>query len=115
MVSRMSGTGTLARIRRTGPGTAKPRTGWLAGQLVEDSHGFLLTDTDIPVARLDSDNMNPLFLETSRPGIFAVGDLRSGSVKRAAAAIGEGSMRCGWSSTDSSPPGSQTRSRHRPT
>jgi hypothetical protein len=34
----------------------------------------------------------PLFLETSRPGIFAVGDLRSGSVKRAAAAIGEGSM-----------------------
>jgi thioredoxin reductase (NADPH) len=36
--------------------------------------------------------MNPLFLETSRPGIFAVGDVRSGSVKRAAAAIGEGSM-----------------------
>ena len=34
----------------------------------------------------------PLFLETSRPGIFAVGDVRSGSVKRAAAAIGEGSM-----------------------
>jgi hypothetical protein len=35
---------------------------------------------------------HPLFLETSRPGIFAVGDVRSGSVKRAAAAIGEGSM-----------------------
>ena len=34
----------------------------------------------------------PLFLETSRPGIFAIGDVRSGSVKRAAAAIGEGSM-----------------------
>ena len=61
-------------------------------KLAEDSHGFLLTGTDIPVARLDSDNMNPLFLETSRPGIFAVGDVRSGSVKRAAAAIGEGSM-----------------------
>ena len=71
---------------------AKPRTGWLAGQLAEDSHGFLLTGTDIPVARLDEENMNPLFLETSRPGIFAVGDVRSGSVKRAAAAIGEGSM-----------------------
>jgi thioredoxin reductase (NADPH) len=35
--------------------------------------------------------MTPLFLETSRPGIFAVGDVRSGSVKRVAAAIGEGS------------------------
>jgi thioredoxin reductase (NADPH) len=34
----------------------------------------------------------PLFLETSRPGVFAVGDVRSGSIKRAAAAIGEGSM-----------------------
>ena len=71
---------------------AKPGTGWLAGQLAEDSHGFLLTGTDVPVARLDAGNMNPLFLETSRPGIFAVGDVRSGSVKRAAAAIGEGSM-----------------------
>jgi thioredoxin reductase (NADPH) len=71
---------------------AKPRTGWLAGQLAEDSHGFLLTGTDIPVARLDDENMNPLFLETSRPGIFSVGDVRSGSVKRAAAAIGDGSM-----------------------
>ncbi len=70
---------------------AKPRTRWLAGQLAEDSHGFLLTGTDIPMARLDDENMNPLFLEASRPGIFAVGDVRSGSVKRAAAAIGEGS------------------------
>jgi thioredoxin reductase (NADPH) len=72
----------------------------VAGQLAEDSHGFLLTGTDIPVARLDDysrgqarrRNMNPLFLETSRPGIFAAEDVRSGSVKRAAAAIGEGSM-----------------------
>ena len=71
---------------------ARPGTGWLAGQLAEDSHGFLLTGSDIPVARLDDENMNPLFLETSRPGIFAVGDVRSGSVKRAAASIGEGSM-----------------------
>ena len=107
-VTALTGTGQLegVRIRRTGqPGEselaigglfvfigAKPRTGWLAGQLAEDSHGFLLTGTDIPAARLDDENMNPLFLETSRPGIFAVGDVRSGSVKRAAAAIGEGSM-----------------------
>ena len=44
------------------------------------------------MARLDDENVNPLLLETSRPGIFSVGDVRSGSVKRAAAAIGEGSM-----------------------
>jgi thioredoxin reductase (NADPH) len=71
---------------------AKPGTGWLAGQLAEDSHGFLLTGADIPAARLEDQNLTPLFLETSRPGIFAVGDVRSGSVKRVAAAIGEGSV-----------------------
>jgi thioredoxin reductase (NADPH) len=71
---------------------AKPGTGWLAGQLAEDRHGFLLTGSDIPAARLEHQNLTPLFLETSRPGIFAVGDVRSGSVKRVAAAIGEGSV-----------------------
>ena len=71
---------------------AKPRTGWLAGQLAEDSHGFLLTGTDIPASGPGGETTTPLFLETSRPGIFAVGDVRSGSVKRVAAAIGEGSM-----------------------
>ena len=70
---------------------AQPRTGWLAGQLAEDSDGFLLTGTDIPAAGLAGETTTPLFLETSRPGIFAVGDVRSGSVKRVAAAIGEGS------------------------
>ncbi len=71
---------------------AKPGTGWLAGQLAEDRHGFLPTGSDIPAARLEDENLTPLFLETSRPGIFAVGDVRSGSVKRVAAAIGEGSV-----------------------
>ena len=72
---------------------AQPRTGWLAGQLAEDSRGFLLTGTGIPRRRARRPGRGPpLFLETSRPGIFAVGDVRSGSVKRAAAAIGEGSM-----------------------
>ena len=51
-----------------------------------------LTGSDIPAARLAHESSAPLFLETSTPGIFAVGDVRSGSVKRAAAAIGEGSM-----------------------
>ena len=71
---------------------AQPSTGWLAGQLAQDSHGFLLTGTSIPQAQLGDTGRTPLFLETSRPGVFAVGDVRSGSVKRAASAIGEGSM-----------------------
>ena len=71
---------------------AQPSTKWLGGQLAEDSHGFLLTGGSIPEAQLDDTGQMPLFLETSRPGIFAIGDVRSGSVKRAATAIGEGSM-----------------------
>jgi thioredoxin reductase (NADPH) len=71
---------------------AQPSTGWLAGQLAEDTRGFLLTGSTIPPAQLDDPDRMPLFLETSRPGVFAVGDVRSGSVKRAATAIGEGSM-----------------------
>ena len=71
---------------------AQPATGWLAGQLAEDTRGFLLTGSNIPPARLIDAGLMPLFLETSRPGVFAVGDVRSGSVKRAATAIGEGSM-----------------------
>jgi thioredoxin reductase (NADPH) len=71
---------------------AQPSTEWLGGQLAADDHGFLLTGSNIPAAQLDDADRVPLFLETSRPGIFAVGDVRSGSVKRAATAIGEGSM-----------------------
>jgi len=71
---------------------AKPSTQWLEGQLAEDEDGFLLTGSDIPATYLDGGHPSPLFLETSRPGIFCVGDVRSGSVKRAATAIGEGSM-----------------------
>jgi thioredoxin reductase (NADPH) len=71
---------------------AKPSTEWLEGQLAEDEDGFLLTGSGIPASYLDVGHPSPLFLETSRPGIFCVGDVRSGSVKRAATAIGEGSM-----------------------
>jgi len=71
---------------------AQPSTKWLGGQLAEDDHGFLLTGSNVPQAQLDDATQLPLFLETSRPGIFAIGDVRSGSVKRAATAIGEGSM-----------------------
>lgn len=71
---------------------ANPSTGWLDGQLAEDEHGFLLTGGDIPANRLERTDVTPLVLETSRPGIFCVGDVRSRSIKRVAAAVGEGSM-----------------------
>jgi thioredoxin reductase (NADPH) len=72
---------------------ASPHTEWLQRQLACDRSGFLLTGGDIhgeDLAEYDGDR--PLFLETSRPGIFAVGDVHSGSVKRVASAVGEGSM-----------------------
>jgi thioredoxin reductase (NADPH) len=72
---------------------ASPHTEWLDGQLATDRAGFLLTGRDIGDADLvDFDADPPLFLETSRPGIFAVGDVHSGSIKRVASAVGEGSM-----------------------
>ncbi len=72
---------------------ASPHTEWLQGQLATDEAGFLFTGRDLQgedLAEFDGDR--PLFLETSRPGIFAVGDVHSGSVKRVASAVGEGSM-----------------------
>lgn len=71
---------------------AMPCTGWLGDQLAVDDHGFLLTGQDIPLEHRDPHGPAPLFLETSRAGIFAVGDVRSGSVKRVASAIGDGSV-----------------------
>jgi thioredoxin reductase (NADPH) len=58
-----------------------------------DDAGFLLTGRDIAADDLGEFNGDrPLFLETSRPGIFAVGDVHSGSIKRVASAVGEGAM-----------------------
>jgi thioredoxin reductase (NADPH) len=72
---------------------ALPHTEWLDGQLATDKDGFLLTGRDIEGTGLAEHGGNePWFLETSRPGIFAVGDVRSGSIKRVASAVGEGSM-----------------------
>jgi thioredoxin reductase (NADPH) len=72
---------------------ASPHTDWLGGQLATDDDGFLLTGRDIQDDDLaEFDGSRPLFLETSRPGIFAVGDVHSGSIKRVASAVGEGSM-----------------------
>ncbi|HEX2701872.1 MAG TPA: FAD-dependent oxidoreductase, partial [Solirubrobacteraceae bacterium] len=72
---------------------ASPHTDWLSGHVAMDEHCFLLTGRDVPDEQLESWNgQRPLFLETSRRGIFAVGDVHSGSVKRVASAVGEGSM-----------------------
>ncbi|MCW2995682.1 MAG: cyclic nucleotide-binding protein [Conexibacter sp.] len=67
-----------------------PNTRWLDGQLAQDGRGFILTGEDIPSADRHPLVPAPLAAETSRPGIFCVGDARSGSVKRVATAIGEG-------------------------
>jgi thioredoxin reductase (NADPH) len=71
---------------------AKPATDWLDGQLAVDQHGFVLTGPDLPAEIQGARAQPPLLLETSRAGIFCVGDVRSGSIKRTATAIGEGSM-----------------------
>jgi thioredoxin reductase (NADPH) len=72
---------------------AEPHTEWLQRQLACDDAGFLLTGRDVQGDDLrEFDGDRPLFLETSRPGIFAVGDVHSGSIKRVASAVGEGAM-----------------------
>jgi thioredoxin reductase (NADPH) len=72
---------------------ADPHTEWLDRQVACDEDGFLLTGREVPSEDLaEYDGDHPLFLETSRPGIFAVGDVHSGSIKRVASAVGEGSM-----------------------
>jgi len=74
---------------------ASPRTGWLQGCLALDNRGFILTGREVltgartltwPLER------PPQMLETSLPGVFAVGDVRSGNVKRVASAVGEGAI-----------------------
>jgi thioredoxin reductase (NADPH) len=75
---------------------ADPCTEWLDGALAKDDDGFLLTGGELEVTHLDADTgmggRPALPLETSLPGVFAVGDGRSGSIKRVASAVGEGSM-----------------------
>jgi thioredoxin reductase (NADPH) len=73
---------------------ASPHTDWLRGHAAMDEHCFLLTGRDLDGDDLGHylDGDRPLFLETSQPGLFAVGDVHSGSIKRCATAVGEGSM-----------------------
>ena len=73
---------------------AVPRTEWLVdgSKVALDEKGFVLTGTDLVARGLWRGRRPPRFLETSCPGVFAVGDTRSGSVKRVASSVGEGSM-----------------------
>jgi thioredoxin reductase (NADPH) len=75
---------------------AVPNTGWLDGCVVLDEKGFVKTGPDLSREELDAAHWTlprpPFLLETSRPGVFAVGDVRAGNIKRVASAVGEGSI-----------------------
>ncbi len=71
---------------------AEPHTGWLPAEIERDERGFILTGADISQHSAPRFNRSPFLLETSIPGVFAAGDVRHGSVKRVASAVGEGSI-----------------------
>ena len=75
---------------------AEPRTQWLPDRIERDRWGFVVTGTDLMAGGHPPESWPlqrpPMFLESSLPGIFAVGDVRYGSVKRVASAVGEGSV-----------------------
>jgi thioredoxin reductase (NADPH) len=108
----LEGDGHLERVRvrdnRTGQITARdvrhvflmtgavPNTAWLAGCMALDSKGFIKTGPDLSQGDLSAARWplarSPHLLETSLPGVFAVGDVRGGNIKRVASAVGEGSI-----------------------
>jgi thioredoxin reductase (NADPH) len=66
---------------------AEPHTEWLRGVVALDDGGYVITGADC-----EEEGRRAMLLETNRPGVLAVGDVRSGSIKRVASAVGEGSM-----------------------
>jgi thioredoxin reductase (NADPH) len=104
----VEGDGSLEAILVTGADPAAPsrlesgglfifigadaETGWLPPEIGLDRRGYVLTGPDVQAAGAWTEERDPYLLETSVPGIFACGDVRSGPVKRVAAAVGEGSM-----------------------
>jgi thioredoxin reductase (NADPH) len=91
---------------------AEPRTDWLAGEIALDNDGYVLTGPALPRPLGDRDpwralGRGPFLVETSRPGVFAVGDIRSGSTKMVAPAVGEGEWR--FASPPSTSPGRHSR------
>ena len=108
-VVRMNGDGTHLRSvdivnRRTGEERsvrtsavfsfigAVPRTDWMLGQLETDARGFIRTGSAVTRRDTPDARRERFLLETSRAGVFAAGDVRAGSVKRVASAVGEGAM-----------------------
>jgi thioredoxin reductase (NADPH) len=76
---------------------AEPCTSWLADTVRLDERGYVVTGRDATEATTNGTlwqalDRQPLALETSRPGVFAIGDVRRGSVKRITSAVGEGAM-----------------------
>jgi thioredoxin reductase (NADPH) len=71
---------------------ANPRTEWLPDAIARDDQGFVLTGADVPREGSWGIERDPFRLETSMPNVLAVGDVRHGSIKRVASAVGEGSV-----------------------
>ena len=72
----------------------EPHSRWLPSEIIQNAQGYLLTGRDMrehPTSTWDLDR-DPLLLETSMPGVFAAGDVREGSIKRVASAVGEGAI-----------------------
>ncbi|HKO55886.1 MAG TPA: hypothetical protein VJ276_08405 [Thermoanaerobaculia bacterium] len=88
----------MSRVSRQArePPWAVPATKWLDGCLAVDDHAFLKTGPDLTCEDLDAAQWPlkrpPHLLETNRPGIFAIGDVRGGNIKRVASAVGERSI-----------------------
>ena len=70
---------------------AEPHTSWLPAEVIRDDWGYVLTGLDVPMEAWSLDRP-PLALETSLPGVFAIGDTRDGSNRRVASAVGDGSV-----------------------
>jgi len=71
---------------------AAPRTEWLPPEIEKDAKNFIRTGTAVAQSPRWTSKRQPFLLETSRAGVFAAGDVRSGSIKRVASAVGEGAM-----------------------
>jgi thioredoxin reductase (NADPH) len=71
---------------------AEPHTAWLPAEIEKDERGYIFTGADISEQSAQRFDRAPFLFETSMPGVFAAGDVRHGSVKRVASAVGEGSI-----------------------